>query len=357
MIFEHWSKVVRNFGRTRPGEQQEGHQRSALAGIQHVSPATEQIQVSVYGGARVTRITHPYVSVRSWIRVMPEEGTGAVVAQRGDTAESEVTYYWSGFPGDRITAYLGGQGHYRPLDLGEIEISSFGMAQTFWSRRGALHLRGGISRSWLSDDDMEAGSKAATHRRLLHDHNHDDFRAEERFGVVWRKGDNHTARKFVKVGGVFAREYSRILTYKGSPEILVQYQEGHVIDEEGEPETGPSGEPLRVLGRWNNTTSNPTEWMLDELGNIWWNLPNEATVGWTTKIPKGTFRLEAGVKIQLGAISDVEISGQNMTLKARGTLYLDAGVDIILNAKGAIALKSPNIQLNDRVLLGGNAPF
>lgn len=354
--FDHWAKIVRD-NKPRMAEAIEGFQKGTLAVAESISTSTEEVNVSGFGVGKATRVTHPYMGVRSWIRVMPEPGTAAVVAVRGDTAEPEISYYWSGLPWNKVKEYLAGQGHYRPLNIGEIEVSSYGLSQAYFSRRGNLRLRGGVTTIWASNDELETGSKAPTHRRLLHDHSHNDIVSEERYGVMWRKGDDHTKRIYPKKNSSFAKEYIRSLTYSGVPYILFQHQEGHVFNSAGEEVTSPAGYGLRLYKRWWDSSNSVISHMVDENSNVWWILTDKATVGWTTKIPKGTFRLEAGDKIQLGAQKDVEITGENMIYKARGTLYIQGDKAIVLQSYGAIQLSSANVQINSRVVLPGENPI
>lgn len=357
MLFDNWAQAIKDYGRRRSGEESEGESRGSQAVLDQISGTQERVFSSDFGGGRTMRVTHPFVSIRSWIRVMPEPGTAAVVQTRADTQESEIVYYWSGFPEDRITDYYNQKGHYRSLFPGEIEISSTGIAQSMWSARGALHLRGGVVRGWLHNDLLEAGFKAPVHRRLLHDYSHDLLTAEERFGAVWRKGSLHTERKWVKVEGNFAREYSRFLSYSGTPPDLVRYQEGHVIDEMGKQSKSPIRTNLRIWGRWFDVDNEAMALQVDEHSNIWLTLTNRATTGLTLRIPKGNLRIEAGENIQLGAVSDVEISGYHMIVKARGVLNLEGTQAVNITSSGAVSITAPNIQINSRVVHPGVQPI
>jgi hypothetical protein len=351
MPFDHWTRAV-DTARVRPSEERDGASRPSQAHFGSISGLTEKGTATDFGGGRPVGITHPAMGVRAWIRFIPEEGSSAVLTQRSDTGEPEILYYSGSRASTKIDAYLRGIGHYRPLDLGEVEISSSGLAQTFWSRRGGLYMRGGTTQGWLVNDDQEVGFKAATHRRLLHDYSHDRvLSGEERFGLVWRKGDNHTKRKYIKKDGDFAREYVRAISFEGSPTDLVVYREGHVYDEDGEPVTSPIGSHLRVSGRWYNADGNGyLSHEVDDSGNVWWTTPNTATTGWTMHVPKGTYRLKAAEKIQLGAGSDVEFSGQNMTIHARGILTLKSNVAINIDGGPAVAIQGASVTIKGRVV-------
>jgi len=289
---------------------------------------------------------------------MPEPGTPAVIASRGDAHETEVQYYWTGLPEQRIRDYRAGVGHYRELAHGEFELMSFGMAQVFGSRRGMLWLRGGICTGWFSNDDLEIGFKAATHRRVLHDHTTGEINQEERYGVVWRTDpDDVSKRTYPRVRGAFAHEHLRRGSARSTPGNLYYHREGHVIDDEGEQEESPIGTKLRVYNQWIDTVGDILSVMVDENSNTWVTLTGKATTGVTVKVPKGTFRVEAGDKIQFGARENIEFTGNHATFKARGVLKIEGKQSVVISSSGAIAMDAPNIQLNGRVVMPGSMPI
>jgi len=339
--------------RQRPTEAGDGQARPAQAHLSAISGVTEGAIATDFGGGRAIQLTHPAMGIRAWIRFMPEEGSSAVLTQRADTAAPEVLYYSGSKSATKVDAYLRGVGHYRPMNLGEAEVSSSGFAQTYWTKQGALRLRGGIITGWLAQDELEVGFRAPIHRRLLHDYAHESpLVAEERFGIVWRKGDDHTKRTYIKRDGDYAREYVRSLNFEGSPGTLVHHQEGHVIDTDGVDITSPVGNPLRALSKWYNTTgSGAVSHQIDEAGNVWWKLPTSADIGWATDIPKGTFRITTGRKIQLSAKTNIDIaSSGNMTLSARGVLSIVGGLTLNLSSSGAITITAPNVTIKGRIV-------
>lgn len=355
MMMEHWSSAM-DRARARPAEERDGAKKPTQAYFSAVAPTTEQAVATNFAAGEPIDLSHPAMGVRSWIRFMPEEGSSAVVSQRSDTATSEVVY-WSGSRAQtKIDAYLRGVGHYRVLDLGEVEISSAGLAQAHFTRRGRLALRGGTTRGWLSNDEQEIGWKAATQRRLLHDHQHSNaLVGEERYGLVWRyQDDDYSQRVYIKKDGDYAREYLRSLSFEGTPGELAVYREGLLYDFEGEEMTGPTGAHLRVYGRWANADgTGKVSYDMDEDGNIWWQQPATATTGYTFNSKKGTIRLKAGDKMQLGADNDVEFSGQNMTIHARGIMTLKSDAAINIDGGAAVSIVGANVTIKGRIVKDG----
>lgn len=339
--------------RQRPSEEGDGQARPSQAYLDSISPLDETAVATDFGAGRVIQVSHLAMGLRSWLRYMPEEGSAAVLTQRSETAAPEILYYSNSKASVKVRAYLEKKGHYRPLQPGEFELSSKGFAQVYASKRGSLHLRGGVVTGWLSQDQQEVGFRGATHRRLLHDYHHDSaLSGEERFGVVWRKGGTHDKRLYVRKGGDFAREYTRNLRFSGSPRDLVKYQEGHVIDEFGEEVLSPIRTPLRVYGRWFNKNGNGSlTQSVDEQGNVWWRTPDTADTGWTFQIPAGNMRMEVGEKVQIGARSDIELTGRHMTISARGRMIIRAAVSVIIESDGAIELTAPNVKIKGRNVL------
>ena len=348
---------------TKASDEKEGINKPVLGVADNVSPETERVSMSDFGGGAPTRVTHPFVSIRSWIRVMPEEGTAAVLTRRGDTAVSEISYYWSGSPESRISKYRQGVGYYRPIDRGEFELSSYGMAQVYGSRMGALDLRGGITRGWLSNEDLEVGFKAPVHRRVLHDNSSDAVRGEERFGVVWRRPGfteriaKNTLRSWKKVDGSFAKEYVRTLSFGGTPAVLVDHREGHVFEDDGSRPLAPTRKPLRRRTVWYDSRNEPSTDMMDEDGNSWEILSPNATSGRTFRVPNGRFVIEAGTDIRLRASKDINCTATNMVVKVNDVIHIEADIALKLISRGMIQIDAPIIELNGRAVNIAIAPI
>ncbi len=346
-----------NRNRPRSGTREEAESKPILGVIESVQTETERVMSPDMAGGAPTRVTHPYVSLRSWRRVMPEEQTAAVMVQRGDTSESEISYYFSGAPEKRIGKYREGVGYYRPLDRGEWEDTSFGLAQVYGSRHGALDQRGGIVRQWLDNTNLDHGSKAPTFHRQLHDHNHNTIRGEERFGVVWRKGANFTERVYPKVGGAFAREYVRSLSFSGQPGVLVDIREGHVFESNSLRAVGPAGKFLRRRALYGTTSGTNNVDMTDEDGNNWSISSDTATAGRVFDVPAGPFRVTAGDDVKFTSRRDILMSGVNMVVRTSSVIHIEADVAIKLVSKGMISIEASTVQVNGRIVAANSSPF
>ena len=347
---ENWRTVM---SRARPKitDELEGMDKGSLGVVENVSTETERINISDFGGGAPALVTHPYVSIRSWHRVMPEEATAAVLTRRGDNSVSEISYYHSGNPERRISNYRRGVGYYRPLDRGEFETTSFGLAQIYGSRGGSLDLRGGITRGWFNNQDLEIGFKSPTHRRVLHDNRSESLNGDERFGVVWRQSPNDGSRTYYRVDGTFAREYTRSLSFRGTPDVLVDRREGHVHDDDGVRPRAPSGGFLRKRVVYNDSEGEPSTELMDENGNTWEILSVNATSGRVFEVPRGNFRIRSGENIRMSAIKDIQVSGRNMTVRVSSVIHLEADVAIKLLSKGMIAIEAPIIEANGRSVM------
>lgn len=285
-------------------------------------PENELVTVSYHAGERKFPNMHPFTGADSWIRTAMESGQQVVMAQRPDAEEPELLAYSFKDPKLRIKAFGDGQGLYRPLTPGEIDIHSKGAAQTYYSRRPLLEHRAGLIRSWLNQDELQSGAKAPVHVRFLHLHKSDAVGDEERFGVVQRPDESAFLTKFISADrepsdeltqqteaaagesgieaeqGPFAKEHTRILLSGASfPEKLIDVREGDVIDDEGNVvNLSASGEPLRYKGEWFMQSEDGGVFFvgIDDLGNFSVHAPDEAETGGDINIPMGELIINIG---------------------------------------------------------------
>ena len=364
MLEGNWRSIV-DAQRIRPSESRDAQSRPSQAYFASVSGLSETVTATDFGGGRTINITHPAMGVRSWFRFLPEEGASAIIAQRSDTASQEVLYYDNANASAKIAAYLRGVGHYRNLANGELDLSSSGLAQTHWSSRGKLSLRGGAISGWLDNDTLEAGFRAPTHRRLLHDYMHSSaLIGEERFGLVFRGAGPE--RKYVRYRGDFAREYVRQLNAEGD-QALAYTHEGHVHDADGNILKAPSNRPLRLLSQWStegtgessaNCAGSRIQNMIDSTGNVWWDLPASASIGWTTRIAGGGFRIEAEKGIQASSRDTIEInSASDMTAQSTGVLTIRGRTAVNITSDVVINISAPSVMINGRIVATTPAPI
>lgn len=311
----------RNFRKTSGPEG-----KAYLGIIGTLNPDTERCMV-YHMFAQEVRSLHPFQSPNSWIRVAPEAGTGVLVADRWDTEENEIFAYYNKYPERGVEAYREGNDVRRPLNEGEIEISSRGYAQSYHDDRGNLHLRGGMTWMKLDTDRMCVEAKAPWHHRMLSNTTVMSLGDEERFGTVVRPGELAAPlEKFITAGPIPLKEYYRSL---GSLLIptgkLVEHHEGDIVDQFGFPTIfSPLTEaPLRAFSRWFTATGQKVEASIDILGNVDFKTPAEAIVGINVKVPTGKVTLSAllGIDLTGGPVGPVTVTTTGVW--ATGSIVLD----------------------------------
>ena len=258
--------------------------------IESTSGESQNANLTYSGGSRSIALPMPFESTNSWIRSIPASGCAALITYRRDTGEPTFLRYLNDVPDKKLSSYQAGTNIYRPLLPGEHEVHSSGYAQSFYSQRGTLDQRGGVIRSWLSQDQVECGQKSPIHTRQLHQHLTSAMGDEERFGVVRRPmkltpasaallGSEYSSNfstypypDFSLPGGVpaafniasqaiatasaaiaaatgtfkirpFAKEYLRVIKNPLSPlppDSLIDIREGQVFDDDGEQVKGDS---------------------------------------------------------------------------------------------------------------------
>jgi len=340
-----------------------GKHRTSTGGIfqgtvDSVSGEKQTAHIAYSGGAFTTALPMPYDGSYSWIRVIPDSGSMALLSYRVDTSQTTFIRYLNDVPEKKLAGYQSGVNLYRPLVAGEVEIHSVGLAQSYYSQRPSLEQRGGMIRSWLDQDSLESGQKAPIHARQLWQHRSIEIGDEERFGVVRRpvtlnvanasllgqmKSSNFSTYPypdFSTPGGVpaafstlsqtiaaateataaltgtfkvrpFAKEYLRVIKnplYPIPPDKLIDIREGQVFDDDGIQVIGDNGAYLRAKYEYFTSLNDSTRCQIDELGNIAWNLSLGAIQGWVTQIPFGAFKLSAKAGIELRTATNIYMS-------------------------------------------------
>lgn len=264
-----------------------------------VDPATETVTMQHHGGEAPSKgINHPFMSGNAWIRAIPEPGS-AVQASKSHTSQSVEPGRYVHNGKDRVASYKEGNGFYRELKHGEVEIMSSGRAYVHASARGNLTLRGGVSSLTLRNENMEIEARTVLHRRSLHTQSGIMLMgSEERYGVVRRRGlVTPAAQRFITVPGtpIAAMEYYRHLPSL-RPNLLgtlVCHQEGDMLDDLGAPILGgPISAPLRAKSTWRAESGLDVKAEIDSLGNIGITLPPGAVAGMQIKVPLGMIKLD-----------------------------------------------------------------
>ena len=331
-----------------------------ICGIDSSSGENQSAKLTYAGGERSIPIPMPFDSSSSWIRSIPESNTQALASYRTDTQDVCFLAYVSERPDSKLNQYRSGLSAYRPLNPGEHEIHSSGMAQSFYSSRPVVEHRGGVIRSWLDQDRLECGQKSPLHTRQIYAHASNALGDEERFGVVRRPRFllspvtialcggitsynffDYPYPDFTLPGGVpalqsvalravaeasaaaglvtgqfkkrfFGKEYLRIINNSFPlPSKLVDIREGHVFDDYGFQAIGGAGAYLRAKHEYYTSMMDSTSFTVDEMGNVSWSLSLGAfTSGWTTTMPAGAWKLTCGG----------DLTGTGVDIKTLGTI-------------------------------------
>lgn len=385
------ASLDRQDNRTGNGVSESGGCFQAL--IESTSGESQNAKLTYAGGGRSIALPMPFESTESWIRSIPGSGSAALITYRRDTGEPTFLRYLNDSPDKKLAQYQSGGNVYRPLLPGEHEIQSSGFAQTYYSQRGILDQRAGVIRSWLSQDQAECGQKSPVHTRQLHQHRTNTIGDEERFGIVRRpkklnfanaallgeeKSSNFSTYPYpnfslpagvpnafstlaevaakaseilASVTGTFkirpfAKEYLRVINNPLSPlppSKLIDVREGQVFDDDGVQVKGESGAYLRAKHEYF-TMSGSTKCEIDELGNVSWSLdPLLAMNGWITKIPFGSWKLEANRGIEMKTMTSITTSSTlatsisattNISLSSTLNTAFDTGLNFSHATKG-----------------------
>lgn len=300
--------------------------------------SNDRIQISGPTGAPYISLSHPFLSANSWIRAIPENNSSIWLHARQDNQRLGMLGYNSDILGNRITDFQNGLGVYRPLQQGEIDFSSYGVAGMLGRRDGTLELRGGLVYGEYSHPRLEIWSRAPLHSRkgvLSTDATIGD---EERYGTVRRFKNATDFQAAVIVGSdnpLVQKEYYRDLKVlqqsvtakltgsRGTPAFLMRMQEGNVVDSVGKVMTQDiTSLPLRGLREYyvnpqQYSSNGKLSVQVDDSGNFYVVLPQEATAGGQLKIPAGEF---------------IGIIGQNLRLQVSHLTKIDSGDNIEMNS-------------------------
>lgn len=308
-----------------------------------ISSDSEQAKFS-YAGAtdRQITITHPFSSTTAWIRAIPEEGTPYVAFFRSDESKPQPIVTITRNSLDRTDQYRKGANIYRPLSPGEIEINSTGYAQTYYTRRAIMDVRGGMIHSWLDQDKLISGSIAPIHQRQLLQYRSNELGEEERLGIVARpkKLDDGTYSTwelyYPKVSGDYAAEQYVSLKNPSNvnPAVLFTSQRGHVLDDNGVQMTQSRTQiPLRFFEEYFAKDESSTRSEIDEKGNWYVELADAATEGFELYVPNGNFvktimgnetvHIDENVELSIGNTATYQI-GDHWKTRVNKDYYLTA---------------------------------
>ena len=297
------------------------------------------------------QISHPYMGVNSWIRVMPEAGTEVLTQDRGDAPNDVIVTYLANSMIPRLKAARNGTQLLRVLNPGEIEIMSVGRAYVFLSDGGDIELRGGMIRMDLLQTEQEVSSISPTYVRKLHLYDPTSLAHSERFGVVKRKDQSlsNAFQTFVRrtssssTSQPFAFEYGRWLS-DGEGNPLISLQEGHVYDESAsEKKQGSTNKPLRLerLISDKNGATNVLMQVDEELNLLYVN--SSAT--------------SKEAKFSFGQLVTLDVSTDRLKVAVTKTGNVSYGTSLTLTSP-KVDVKSANVNFGNnpvqQALLGNN---
>lgn len=219
-------------------EDQRDRSRPVRGVVSSVQTETETVKIDVFQepGRATAAIRHPYMGVNSWIRTMPEPGTSVVTQWLKEPQQIEIWGYISRRLGELVQkAQTDDKVIFRRLRPGEVEVMSSGRAYTHWSEDGNLTQMGGVVEHHLSQTELEATTRAPTHRRQLDQHDPTELAYEERFGLVKRPDLLKPAalQRYMKDELLqYQYEYGRWLRDDAGQD-LTSLHEGHLFDDNG----------------------------------------------------------------------------------------------------------------------------
>ena len=290
------------------GDEHEKKQRVALDKpfgtiLTSVSSASEIGKFSFYGNPdREIPVIHPFSSSASWIRAMPEAGASYVATFRADEPMPQLLGTFQRQTRFRVSAYEAGEGVYRPIYPGELELNSVGLASTYYTRRAKVETKAGVLSRWGDQDNLTVGDRSPIHVRQFLQHVSGTLGDEYRAGVVSRpkkkapsvgSGLSTWQMSYPKVRGKFAGE--QFIHMKNpaaaTPAVLFQSSKGHVIDEKGiHLKQQVTQIPLRYQEKMYANDDSYTLTEMDEKGNWYMRLADAAVEGYELNIPSGNYK-------------------------------------------------------------------
>jgi len=311
----------------------QGADRPYFGFIKEYNSQTDTTLVDSHGGRRIIANPQPHLGRSAWMRAAPEAGMGTLLITRSDSQEPEHMRYWHTDTQKRLLDFAQnaenltiGSGElvsaeaFRPLEEGEIDITSRGGSNFYMGSRPHIDMRAGIISMKMDQDEAEFGLKAPLHIRRGYQNDENTIKDEERFGVVRRQDAGSYVDKFFPddKGGRgedakgFAKEHLIRMSnaQSASPAVLFDTRTGNAIDDEGMPYTlDDTGLNLRARAEYFTPAETSVLLQLDENGNFKIEHPVEASIGGTFILPAGTLKAQIGLNFErtIGRNEDVNI--------------------------------------------------
>jgi hypothetical protein len=277
-----WRKMARQ---GQPGESEDNlGEKPFEASITKVDPETESLTADGTMGPSEMMIPHPLWGPNSWIRAIPERGARVVATTLASDQRRAALSYSTRFASEYISRYNDNKGLYKPLQEGEWDFMTPGLAYLYGQASGNLLLRGGPIQQALEVKRLRLRSRAPLFKRELHQNIDSEIGDEERFGVVVRHLKSDEKNRWIKVPLVgessdtdhkgdaktdsFAKEYLRKFGRDGTD--LIELRQGDVIDDEGKPlkHTSTNKDLRHLFKAFNADASDSYTLEIDENSNV-----------------------------------------------------------------------------------------
>jgi hypothetical protein len=338
--------------------------------VTSVSANQEEVSLDGSVGEQANAsFAYPFATRQSWIRGMPEPGTTILSVIGADSKVMQPIGYVeplkkgdvlryndlafvlrNDLPLEAIPQII----PYRNIQAAEIDAGSR-FAQSFLGMDDANQQRGGLTHWLLTSQKAELDTalfivNGAHHAVGL------KLNDEARFGTVRRaKSDTFsTLPDLVKIQDQYAKESTQILTWKGTPNTLIDHRAGNVVEDDGTTATSTTtGINLRARYQFY-TFFDKTEATVDELGHFNLLVSSDATGTNQVNFLQSGLLLSAQTKVVLR-------SGDNFSISTRKTFNMDASTGFRIatpqtgnvSADSGLTLKSNSfVKLNTPVNLG-----
>jgi len=261
--------------------------------VDSVSSDTEKAIIRNWATkGRELSISHPFISSGAWIRALPEEGAQYMTTNRADESEPQLLSTISKGTEVRVQAYRDKVGVFRVLSPGEIEISSRGLSQAFYSSRAFSSTRAGNLLRTMNQDELSVMERSPIQLKQFLNYKVGELGDEHRVGIVSRYM-NSWKTIFPKLNEKYMAEeyFSMTNPALSAPNILFTIQRGHVTDKLGVPVNHNKTQlPLRMSQKYYANDDTATSFEIDQSGNYLIKLAQAATEGMYVEVPNGNFR-------------------------------------------------------------------
>ncbi len=349
-------------------------QGALFARVSAATGDSERVKIETAAGSKVAAFAYPFASATGWIRGQPEATTTMVSIIGGDSYDLQPIAYYD--PAKSVAAkiyrvaaadirdnptgeILSRTAPYRTLSPGEIDQASR-YAQTFQGMTDVHQSRGGLSHWTL--ESKEARLETALHSVRGHAFELGDTLSDEtRFGTVRRSSKGTATQQGLVTypgtstqggGPLFAKEFTQVLSWYGTPATLIDHRQGIVVNDDGTFATSSqTTKQLRSRMQWFSNNG-VTKQEIDENGNMVLSTSKDATEGYAVSIPKGNALLNVGKKVLVQSANNIEIAteeqlavaadrGIQMSTPQKAEFRADSGMGIQSN--GVININTPAI--------------